>query len=542
MSDHAIVERTRGYDDFAAQAEIAAMDAGLGGIAAKLETLGRAMEEPRTDGTVRTRTQGGVNILATVREIIAPLTLPEYRLHRKEIASNNSIGLDVLNALYRETVKARQVAEAEARTAAREADSKRGAVLIFQEVEPWPEPSALADLLDEIVRQIRRFVVASEAALVAAALYVVFTYIYGGSAVCPILAVLSPVKGSGKSRLLAVLRQLIAHALATSNISPAALYRAIAFYEPLTMIIDEIDLVFGKASKSERAEELRNVLNAGHTRGTALVIRCDADNLEPKAYSTFCPKIVAGLGSLPETVTDRSVVVRMARRRVDEAVEVFSEVDPPPELRVLRAKLARWALDEGGTALMEPPERPRGLRDRQFDNWRPLLQLAALAGAEWTTRAVSAAAELSIENDEADDPKLAVLHDLVPIFANADPAHGILTRDIVARLKSAEGRDYSWMTEKKLGRNLSGFGVRSTTLHLPGVPAAKGYRTTEIRALFDRYFPPANICTPLGEPVRTVQSVLPFSEAPLPSCPTCADFPCPDRRPDTTACSDWRSR
>ena len=454
--------------------------------------------------TVVTPPVGVPGLLEKLRFAVQGFTVAEYRISRKDIAAENGVGLDVLNPVFREIEKERRSAEAEARKAARENDTRRGAVLVFEEIELWPEPVNLAALLAALVAQLARFVVCSSAAKTAAALYVVFTYVYNTSPICPIFAILSPVKGSGKTRFMAVLVRLIAHPLATSNISPAALYRAIAFYEPLTMFIDEIDLVFGRNMKSERAEELRNVLNAGHTRSSALVIRCDAETLEPKAYSTFCPKITAGLGSLPETVTDRSIVVRMARRTEGEPIEAFSEVEPPPELQVLRRKLARWAADEGMTALMEPPERLETLRDRQNDNWRPLLQLAALAGPEWTEKARAAALELSGENDEADDPKLALLHDLMDVFKGADPASGLRSKDIVLALKQIEGKDYSFMTEVKLARNLRGFGVHPGPMRIGGAAPAKGYKTAEMSLLLDRYFPVSNNTPPPTEPVFSV--------------------------------------
>ncbi len=42
-------------------------------------------------------------------------------------------------------------------------------------------------------------------------------------------------------------------------------------------------------------EDLRNILNSGHTRATAPVIRCD-ENLNVKVFSTFAPKLLAMIG------------------------------------------------------------------------------------------------------------------------------------------------------------------------------------------------------------------------------------------------------
>lgn len=469
---------------------------------AELEATGR------TARTVRTPPTGDPLYTENLRNAIEALSLVEYRLRRKELAAGLGVDMATLNAAFQELAHERKAAAAESAKAGKDS-GRKGAILLFETVEPWPEPVALSEIIGSIERQIARFVVCSAAARLAAALYCVFSFCYQASPISPIFAILSAVKGSGKTRLIGVLLKLTSRPLGTSNISPAALYRAIAFFEPMTMFIDEIDLVFSKNSKSERAEELRNVLNAGHTRTTALVIRCDGESLEPKAYSTFCPKIVAGLGSLPETVTDRAIVCRMARRTSAEPIESFSEIEPPFELAELRRKLARWAADESEFALSEPAERIACLRDRQNDNWRPLLQIAAAASPEYLERTRAAAIELSEENDEADDPKLALLRDLWEIAKNSDPAGGISSRLAVSQLKILEGKDYSYLTEVKLSRSLRGFSIRPSTLHPPGAPACKGYKTAELRAVADRYLIlGASDPSPVGA-VRTVPSVRP---------------------------------
>jgi hypothetical protein len=54
-------------------------------------------------------------------------------------------------------------------------------------------------------------------------------------------------------------------------------------------MIDEADAFF------KEKVEFRSVLDSGHDREFAFVIRCDGDDNEPKAFSTWCPKVIAPL-------------------------------------------------------------------------------------------------------------------------------------------------------------------------------------------------------------------------------------------------------
>ncbi len=110
----------------------------------------------------------------------------------------------------------------------------------------------------------------------------------------PFLAITSPVKRCGKTLLLIVLGAIVPRRLFASNVTPAVLFRTIEKYRP-TLLIDEADMFI------RENDELRGVLNSGHTRTTAIVIRAVGDDHDPRAFSTWCPKAVALIGRLPDT-------------------------------------------------------------------------------------------------------------------------------------------------------------------------------------------------------------------------------------------------
>ncbi len=75
-----------------------------------------------------------------------------------------------------------------------------------------------------------------------------------------------------------------------------------------TLILDEAE-TFMKEN-----EELRGIVNGGHTKATANVIRTVGESHQPRDFSTWCPKFLALIGRLPATLMDRAIIVPMRRK------------------------------------------------------------------------------------------------------------------------------------------------------------------------------------------------------------------------------------
>jgi putative DNA primase/helicase len=91
-----------------------------------------------------------------------------------------------------------------------------------------------------------------------------------------------------------VVARLTPCALSTSNISASALFRTIeASRPPPTLFVDEADAAFANGGN----EELRGLLNAGHTPEHAFVIRSIpvCDNWQAKKFSVWCPLAIAAI-------------------------------------------------------------------------------------------------------------------------------------------------------------------------------------------------------------------------------------------------------
>ena len=154
--------------------------------------------------------------------------------------------------------------------------------------------------------------------------------------ISPRLAVRSPMKRCGKTTLLDVLGCLVMKALPTANVSAAALFRVVEGYRPC-LLVDEADTFLAES------DDLRGVLNSGHRRGGS-VLRTVGDDHEPRAFATYAAVAIGLIGTLPDTLADRSISVDLKRKLSSEVTESF-RIDRVGHLEVLARKAARWASD-----------------------------------------------------------------------------------------------------------------------------------------------------------------------------------------------------
>ncbi len=90
------------------------------------------------------------------------------------------------------------------------------------------------------------------------------------------------------------------------------------------------------ATGSDKYEEVRAIINAGHRRGAKVPRTVSTGNKhEVKMFPVFGPRALAGIGKLPDTVADRSIPVRMLKKKRSEKVEKFREVGSRPRGRAI---------------------------------------------------------------------------------------------------------------------------------------------------------------------------------------------------------------
>jgi putative DNA primase/helicase len=357
--------------------------------------------------------------------------------------------------------------------------------LPFVEAELWPEQVGPAVLLTDIAAVIRRFIVCSEEASYAGALWVAMTWFIDVVQVAPLTVITSPEKRCGKSLMLSLLGKLSARAITASNISPAALFRTIEAWHP-TLLIDEAD-AFMKDN-----EELRGILNSGHTRDSAYVIRNVGENFTPTKFNTWGAKALAGIGHVADTIMDRAIVLELRRKLPHEKVDRIRYADPKM-FDELRSKLARFASDYKEQVQQARPPLPEELNDRQQDNWEPLLAIAMIAGDEWLQIAKTASLKLSGNENTSQTTGTELLADIQLIFRNNDDDR-ISTMDLINDLCRDDERPWKTyskgfpITARLLAHKLKPFGISSKTIRI-GDDTAKGYEKEQFTEAFSRYIP-----------------------------------------------------
>jgi hypothetical protein len=364
-----------------------------------------------------------------------------------------------------------------------------------------PQPTDGAALLDEVERFHRRFnVFPTDAAYVAVALWDAHAHLLDCFDSTPRLAFLSPEPGSGKSRALEVVETLVPQPMVAVNASAAALFRAVSNPNGRpTILFDEIDTVFGP--KAGDNEELRGFLNAGHRR-SGVTYRCigDGGNQTVQAFPSYCAVAVAGLGSLPDTILTRSVIIRMRRRARNERVEPFRARIHEAEGNKLRDRLAQWAEQARAHVAGAWPEMPDGVTDRPADVWEPLLAVADAVGGDWPHRAREACLTLVKASRANDKGSLGVrlltdLRDHVMVGIDRLPTVAILDR--LNALDDAPWADLGGkpLDNRRLSKMLAEYmtadnePIASRNIKTAG-SVLKGYYAADLWDAWARYCPP----------------------------------------------------
>jgi Protein of unknown function (DUF3631) len=348
-------------------------------------------------------------------------------------------------------------------------------------------------VLDTVYETVTGFVIwPSKAAPIAYTLWIAATHAQPAWEHASRFVVKSPIKRCGKTRLQEIGRELIYKPLSTSNISVAALVRSIDEKDPPTLILDEADSIFGRKNKDARegAEDLRGILNSGHSRGWPY-IRWDPHARQRDECPTFAMALVGGIGDLPDTIEDRAVVVSMRRRAPGEPVRQFRRRRVLSELHALRDRLSDWVVSVTIVLVDAEPDLP--VEDREADVWEPLIAVADAAGGHWPETARDACRELC-GGSTLDEGTLGerLLADLADVWG--DEEEHLPTATLLERLKRIEEApwDEGWGTPPKplsarsLARLLRPYGISSRTVRV-GDDTPKGYAREDLADAWRRY-------------------------------------------------------
>ncbi|SFO14646.1 Protein of unknown function [Actinomadura madurae] len=344
-----------------------------------------------------------------------------------------------------------------------------------------------AVLLDRLRAALARYVILpSDEAGDAVALWIAATHAQPAWQHATRLVITAPEKRCGKSRLLDIIETTCHDPLITVNISPAALVRSIG-EDPPTLLLDEADAVFGKKA-ADNHEDLRGLLNAGHQRGRPYV-RWDAALRQPEHCPTFAMAALAGIGSMPDTIEDRAVMVRMRRRGPGERVQPFRTRRDAPALHELRDTLTAWVRSRLDALTDAEPDMP--VEDRAADNWEPLIAVADVAGGSWPERARTACRVLTNAAEEDTTLGVRLLADLREVFGDAEALHGATILEALHKLDESPWADWYGrpFNARDLAKMLKPYGINSIKVKVSG-QALQGYRREHLYDAWSRYLRP----------------------------------------------------
>ncbi len=389
-----------------------------------------------------------------------------------------------------------------------------------KDLTEWCERGGTSDELTEIIRNtpewtpqllngdlvlrrvfdfIRRFVSLSETQALVVSLWVAHTYTFDCVDATPYLAITSAEKECGKSRLLEVLEVLVLNPWMTGRVTAAVLTRKIDAEAP-TLLLDESDAAF--AGDKEYAEALRGLLNTGHrSSGKSSCCVGKGADISFKDFKTFCPKAIAGIGKLPDTVADRSIPIRLKRAAPGEVIARFRRRDVEPEAKGLLEQLESWCSSIAVGLPDARPELPDELTDRQQDGVEPLLALADSAGGDWPVAARRAVVELCSDGQVSDASiGVQLLRDIQAIFESKNAVR-LSSADVTASLGEIETSPWcEWnhgkpITAARLARILKPFGITPQTIRIEE-RTPKGYDLEDFQDAFRRYLRDTDRSTP----------------------------------------------
>ncbi|MBZ5641152.1 MAG: DUF3631 domain-containing protein [Acidobacteriia bacterium] len=441
------------------------------------------------------------------------VTIPARRVHD-------------LSVLRQIATRSNQVVEAALKPGANSRDVVTCGIASLRELLPHlgvngsVEQGDGPEILEHLERFIRRFVFLSADQATILSLWTAHTHAFTCATATPYIAVSSAEKQSGKTRLLEVLDLLTANPWLTGRTSAAALVRKIAAESPV-LLLDESDAAFG--GEKEYAETLRGILNSGHRIGgkASLCVR-EGENFVVRDFPTFCPKAIAGLGKLPDTVADRSIPIVLKRAATGEIPERFRQRNIGAEASQVRDSLAQWAASIFEILDGADPFLPESLTDRQQDGAEPLLAIADAAGGDWPYKARNAFVSLFSGSDHAESNGTRLLADIRSIFeeTEADKMSSQELADALVAIETSPWGDWrrgKGLNPSSLSKLLKPFRIGPHNIKLRTADGKdhvpKGYERADFEDAWSRYRSTAlsGNATPL--PTAKDAAVIQFSPA-----------------------------
>ena len=328
-------------------------------------------------------------------------------------------------------------------------------------------------------------------------LWTLATHIFACFDAFPYLAITSPTKRCGKTRLAEIIDIFACDVLRTAGASPAAIFRTIQARKledrTVTLIMDEAEVL---GTKSERAEQLREVLNAGYRAGQKM-LRCQKwadDTFEPQEFEVYCPKVSILIGMLQDTLADRCIPISMRRRKPNEPVERFFYSLAKRQARGVLKGVDAWAKSSRQKVKRWLRRDLKFLQDREAELWLPIFSVCQVAAPQRAEELRLIALRIS-HSKESDEPEKGVLllQDIRTIFDRNGESRISTTGLIYALHQCEESPWSSWskgrgLDARSLARLLRPFKISPQNVRIDD-HVMKGYERDHFHEAWDTYLP-----------------------------------------------------
>jgi hypothetical protein len=253
-------------------------------------------------------------------------------------------------------------------------------ILAFLKSEAEVDPF---DIFGKIKGYIQQYVVLKDQDSYSfLSLWTMGTYVFRAFRYYPYVHLNAP-KQSGKTLLMEILAPICFNGQLSVNSTEAVLFRDVQNNSP-TQFLDEVERF--RAEDRDRYGAVMDILKTGYSR-SGLVKRCGGQNKDKIfSYSTYSPKMLAGISDLEDVLRDRTIAIRMVRRRESEQVQRYVESKTVRKFQnQVRDALYLFGLTHGAeiasvyTENIDDIPGLEHLDNRAFDIWAPIILLANVA-------------------------------------------------------------------------------------------------------------------------------------------------------------------
>ncbi len=319
------------------------------------------------------------------------------------------------------------------------------------------------------------------------AIWVLGTYMFKIFRFFAYLWINSPVKRCGKSLLLDIL-SFVCFSATSRLVDPSSsfLFRE-ADCNDGTLILDEIESL-GGADKDQKSE-LISLLNAGFQRGSQAP-RVESKNREfvVTYYNAYCPKTLAGIKSVVDTIEDRAFKIPMIRKKKSEVVKRFNIKTLDFHIEKIREECFIFALRYATDVAevydeMTEFQGIENLDDRLKDILEPLLSIASVIDAQADDKATQTVKTLTDlapdlgrgrENQESLNGSIPAVVNLMKNLIDGVQERFISADDLFSRVQ--EDEDLNFIRSKKgLSIFLSKLEIHRTQPRRIGEKIVRGY-------------------------------------------------------------------